>query len=40
VAAVLAVLVVGEHLGAGGWVGIGLVVVGLAVLAVPERTRA
>ncbi|MFS2032127.1 EamA family transporter, partial [Curtobacterium sp. CT11-45] len=40
VAAVLAVLVVGEHLGAGGWVGIGLVVVGLAFLAVPERTRA
>ncbi len=40
VAAVLAVLVVGEHLGTGGWVGIGLVVVGLAVLAVPERTRA
>ncbi|WP_144755049.1 EamA family transporter [Curtobacterium pusillum] len=37
VAAVLAVLVVGEHLGAGGWVGIGLVVVGLAVLAVPPR---
>lgn len=37
VAAVLAVLVVGEHLGAGGWVGIGLVVVGLAVLAVPAR---
>ncbi|WP_022905361.1 DMT family transporter [Curtobacterium sp. B18] len=40
VAAVLAVLVVGEHLGVGGWVGIALVVVGLAVLALPERTRA
>ncbi|WFR68434.1 EamA family transporter [Curtobacterium flaccumfaciens] len=39
VAAVLAVLVVGEHLGAGGWVGIGLVVVGLAALAVPSRGR-
>jgi DME family drug/metabolite transporter len=37
VAAVLAVLVVGEHLGAAGWVGIGLVVGGLALLALPER---
>ncbi|SDQ37578.1 drug/metabolite transporter, DME family [Curtobacterium sp. UNCCL20] len=39
VAAVLAVVVVGEHLGVVGWVGIGLVVVGLAVLAVPGRGR-
>lgn len=37
VAAVLAVLVVGEHLGGGGWAGIVLVVVGLALLAVPGR---
>ncbi|MGN6409193.1 MAG: DMT family transporter [Curtobacterium sp.] len=37
VAAVLAVLVVGEHLGVGGWVGVALVVGGLAVLAVPGR---
>jgi DME family drug/metabolite transporter len=37
VAAVLAVLVVGEHLGLGGWTGIGLVVVGLSVLALPAR---
>ncbi|MBT1546668.1 DMT family transporter [Curtobacterium aurantiacum] len=37
VAAVLAVLVVGEHLGLGGWGGIVLVVVGLSVLALPER---
>jgi len=35
VAAVLAVLVVGERLGVAGWTGIALVVVGLAVLAVP-----
>lgn len=35
VAAVLAVLVVGEHLGAVGWVGIALVVGGLALLALP-----
>ena len=40
VAAVLAVLVVGEHLGALGWAGIALVVVGLALLALPSRTRA
>lgn len=38
VAAVLAVLVVGEHLGVTGWVGIGLVVAGLGVLALPGRT--
>ncbi|WP_248704647.1 DMT family transporter [Curtobacterium sp. MWU13-2055] len=37
VAAVLAVLVVGEHLGTTGWLGIALVVAGLAVLAVPGR---
>ncbi|WP_144710866.1 DMT family transporter [Curtobacterium pusillum] len=37
VAAVLAVLVVGEHLGAGGTVGIVLVVGGLALLALPAR---
>ena len=37
VAAVLAVLVVGEHLGVLGWAGIGLVVVGLALLALPAR---
>jgi drug/metabolite transporter, DME family len=37
VAAVLAVLVVGEHLGVGGWVGVALVVGGLAVLAVPGK---
>lgn len=35
VAAVLAVLVVGEHLGTAGWVGIALVVGGLALLALP-----
>lgn len=39
VAAVLAVLVVGEHLGLAGWCGIGLVVVGLGLLAVPARAR-
>ncbi|MFJ3028628.1 DMT family transporter [Curtobacterium sp. NPDC087080] len=38
VAAVLAVLVVGEHLGGTGWAGVGLVVAGLAVLALPRRT--
>lgn len=37
VAAVLAVLVVGEDLGVTGWVGIALVVAGLALLAVPGR---
>lgn len=37
VAAVLAVLVVGEHLGVVGWGGIVLVVLGLALLAVPGR---
>ncbi|ROS74854.1 DME family drug/metabolite transporter [Curtobacterium sp. PhB130] len=37
VAAVLAVLVVGEHLGAVGWAGIVLVVLGLALLALPAR---
>ncbi|PYY62581.1 EamA family transporter [Curtobacterium sp. MCSS17_011] len=37
VAAVLAVLVVGERLGLGGWAGIVLVVVGLSVLALPAR---
>ncbi|ROP64554.1 EamA family transporter [Curtobacterium sp. ZW137] len=37
VAAVLAVLVVGEHLGAAGWAGIVLVVLGLALLALPAR---
>ncbi|WP_420370183.1 EamA family transporter [Curtobacterium sp. L1-20] len=35
VAAVLAVLVVGEHLGTWGWTGIALVVLGLALLALP-----
>lgn len=40
VAAVLAVLVVGERLGAAGWVGVGLVVVGLTVLTVPARRGA
>ncbi len=39
VAAVLAVLVVGEHLGAAGWSGIALVVVGLGLLALPRRGR-
>jgi len=39
VAAVLAVLVVGEHLGAAGCVGIGLVVAGLGLLAIPGRAR-
>lgn len=39
VAAVLAVLVVGEHLGAVGWSGIALVVVGLALLGLPDRSR-
>ncbi|GIG38235.1 permease [Cellulomonas pakistanensis] len=38
VAAVLAVLVVGERLPAAGWVGTGLVVVCLAVLSVPARS--
>ncbi|WP_412163657.1 EamA family transporter [Curtobacterium flaccumfaciens] len=37
VAAVLAVLVVGERLGTGGWAGIVLVVAGLSVLALPGR---
>jgi DME family drug/metabolite transporter len=37
VAAVLAVLVVGERLGVGGWAGIVLVVAGLSVLALPAR---
>ncbi|WP_454048874.1 DMT family transporter [Cellulomonas sp. Marseille-Q8402] len=37
-AAVLAVLVVGERLPAGGWVGVGLVVACLAVLTVPPRS--
>ncbi|WP_284756592.1 DMT family transporter [Curtobacterium sp. ME-Dv--P-122a] len=37
VAAVLAVLVVGERLGIGGWAGIVLVVAGLSVLALPAR---
>jgi DME family drug/metabolite transporter len=37
VAAVLAVLVVGERLGGTGWAGIVLVVAGLAVLALPSR---
>lgn len=39
VAAVLAVLVVGEHLDVAGWAGIALVVAGLALLAVPTRGR-
>lgn len=39
VAAVLAVLVVGERLPAAGWVGVGLVVACLAVLTVPARAR-
>lgn len=38
VAAVLAVLVVGEHLGVTGWLGIVLVVAGLVVLALPARS--
>jgi drug/metabolite transporter, DME family len=40
VAAVLAVVVVGERLGVWGWVGVVLVVVGLALLAVPGRRSA
>jgi len=39
VAAVLAVLVVGERLPAAGWVGVGLVVACLAVLVVPGTRR-
>jgi len=39
VAAVLAVLVVGEHLGVAGWAGTTLVVAGLALLALPGRRR-
>lgn len=39
VAAGLAVVVVGEHLGPTGWTGIGLVVGGLALLALPTRRR-
>lgn len=39
VAAVLAVLVVGERLPAAGWTGIALVVACLAVLTTPPRTR-
>lgn len=39
VAGVLAVLVVGEHLGLTGWAGIVLVLVGLALLTVPGRAR-
>ncbi|WIB78488.1 EamA family transporter [Curtobacterium sp. MCPF17_002] len=39
VAAVLAVLVVGEHLGLVGGTGIALVVAGLALLALPGRAR-
>jgi len=38
VAAVLAVLVVGERLPSAGWAGVGLVVVCLAVLSVPARS--
>jgi DME family drug/metabolite transporter len=40
VAAVLAVLVVGERLPVAGWVGVGLVVACLAVLTVPARSAA
>lgn len=40
VAAVLAVLVVGERLAPGGWVGVALVAACLAVLTVPARSRA
>ena len=40
VAAVLAVLVVGERLGALGWVGVALVVAGLLLLALPVRVSA
>jgi DME family drug/metabolite transporter len=40
VAAVLAVLVVGERLPAAGWAGAALVVAGLAVLTVPGPGRA
>ncbi|WP_139195107.1 EamA family transporter [Curtobacterium sp. MCBA15_001] len=39
VAAVLAVLVVGEHLGPAGWTGVALVVLGVGLLAVPARAR-
>ncbi len=39
VAAVLAVVVVGERLGAGGWVGAGLVALCLVVLTVPTGAR-
>jgi DME family drug/metabolite transporter len=39
VAAVLAVLVVGERLPATGWMGIVLVIACLAVLTTPTRTR-
>lgn len=38
VAAVLAVLVVGEHLGPAGWSGVVLVVLGVGLLAVPTRS--
>jgi len=40
VAAVLAVLVVGERLPAAGWAGVGLVVACLAVLTVPAGAAA
>jgi DME family drug/metabolite transporter len=40
VAAVLAVLVVGERLPVAGWVGVGLVVACLAVLTLPARSAA
>jgi DME family drug/metabolite transporter len=39
VAAVLAVLVVGERLAPGGWIGVGLVAACLTVLTVPVRSR-
>jgi DME family drug/metabolite transporter len=39
VAAVLAVLVVGERLAPGGWIGVGLVAACLVVLTAPARSR-
>ena len=40
VAAVLAVVIVGERLPALGWIGVGLVVVCLLVLTIPRGHRA
>ncbi len=39
VATLLAVWLVGERLGAGGWLGLGLVLVGLVVLSLPRSPR-